>query len=293
MKMTLKLIPYILINLAVLFIIGLGELFAANWDFSVYVSASFWMNYITSTLATMLSFFSWANLRINMYLSIPYYKDMEKDPNTNTNDIGVIHAIKRHTVDNLVLEYRTSDISIYLDEINIDEKTKKFKYVMNNKRSKLCEKRNPNIDKIKRIEEQLKDEWISENIKNIHVNYVPITESYLVSGLTNKSSNTFRKRNPSKVTKMINDNIHKWILSLSYLLLLSNITFFTKDQVTLIAIYTVGLKVLNCVLQAFMGINYAVTYVQEKVIYELDDRIAIMENYIQWKKKRQEVVNNG
>lgn len=297
MKVTLKLLPYIFIQLLILFLIGVYELFQANWDWSIFTSADFWFGYATITAATMLSFFSWANLRINSISDTPYYKDMEYKPDIDLNNLGNQVAIKRNNLSTLVLEYRTSDITDFLKyKINMPEKKNKFKYNKLNKLQKLKSSLFRNIKcfskyydkKIAAIEEQLTDEWLNSHIEYIKVRYVPVTERYIINGIDFTNSGLFRKRPQSKIYKMAKDNIHRWLISLSYMLLLSSVSFMQSDKLSLQVIFVVLIKIMNCVFQSVMGASYANTYIKEKVLVELDDRIAIMEAYTEYKFKDKE-----
>lgn len=302
MRATLKVLPYILIQLAISFLVGLNEVFEAGWSWDTFTSARFWFDYILITLATMLSFFSWADLRIYILTSTPYYKDMESNPNTDLADLGNIVAIKKHAIDNLVRDNRKADISDCLHEINMSEKTEKFIYKKTNKLFRLRASWLKNFKltkkwyakRIETLEKQLEDTWIAENINKIKVRYVPVTERYVVSGVAAKTSTTFRRRPESKMEKMFKDNIHKWIMSLSFMLLLSSVVFDLTQEMDLATYFNIGIKIINCIFQALMGVSYARTYVTEKVVYELDDRIEIMEYYIEWSRnKKKGVVNNG
>lgn len=301
MKMTLKLLPYILIQLAISFLIGLNELFSAGWSWDIFTSARFWFDYSTITIATMMSFFSWANYKIMRISSTPYYKGMEDSNKTDLSDLGNQVAIKNNAISALVQCNRRSDISDCIHELNMQEKKSRYVYDKTNKLYKL---RSSNFRYIKlfskhydrlitKLESELEDDYINNNLENLKVKYVPITEAYIASGISVKDSNTFRQRQESKVEKMVKDNIYKWVMSLTYMLLLSSIVFEFADSVTWQSVLSIGIKILNCVFQAVMGVNYASTYVSEKVIYELDDRIAIMEYYIEWVNKKKGVANNG
>jgi hypothetical protein len=303
MKITLKLLPYIFIQLLILFLIGVYELFQANWDWSIFTSADFWFGYATITAATMLSFFSWANLRINSISDTPYYKNMENKPDIDLNNLGNQVAIKRNNLSTLVLEYRTSDINDFLKyKINIPEKKNKFKYNKLNKLQRLKSSFFRNIKcfskyydkRIATIEEQLTDEWLDSHIEYIKVRYVPVTERYIINGIDFANSGVFRKRPQSKIYKMTRDNIHRWLISLSYMLLLSSVSFMQSDKLSLQVIFVVLIKIMNCVFQSVMGASYANTYIKEKVLVELDDRIAIMEAYAEYKfKDKERSVVNG
>lgn len=294
MRMSLRLLPYLFIQALILILVGTGELLLMDWGFHKLLEAKFWYSYITLTLAGILSFFSWANLRIDKLTNAPYYKGMETKEDIDLNNLGVIVAIKRNSLNDLVIKHRTSDLPDYLEEINLDEKRKKYIFSVVRKLNKLRSKTKPRINKIKYLENTITDAWINTNLEHTHVKYVPITEAYLINGISTKNSNTFRKRSLYKSEKMILDNIHKWILSLSYTLLVTSITFTLDKNFNLAVIYTVLVKVGSCVLQSIFGASYATTYINEKVIYELDDRLAVFESYLEWKRnKSKEVHKNG
>lgn len=294
MKMSLRLIPYILVQLMVLLLVGMGDLFEAGWDPARLASADFWFSYATITLATLLSFFSWANVKIDAYLETPYHVGMENNSNTNLNDVGVVAAIKKNLLSNLVLRYKTSDLPEFLDEhINLVEKTEVYVERKTNQlikyregwRSTCIFTRKNAARKVKIIKEQLSDEYIKNNIKSIKVNYVPVTEAYVINGTTVKAGKTHRRRQMGRASAMLKDNIHKWILSLSYLLLLTSLSIEFGESMSWAVVYSMSIKIINCVFQSLMGINYAKDYMANKVIVELDDRTAIMEMYVEKKKK--------
>jgi hypothetical protein len=294
MKMSLRLIPYVLVQLMILLLVGMGDLFEAGWDPTRLASADFWFSYATITLATLLSFFSWANVKIDAYLETPYHVGMENNPNTNLNDVGVVAAIKKNLLSNLVLRYKTSDLPEFLDEhINLVEKTEVYVERKTNQlikyregwRSTCVLTRKGAARKVKIIKEQLSDEYIKNNIKNIKVKYVPVTEAYVINGTTIRAGKVHRHRQIGRARAMLKDNIHKWVLSLSYLLLLTSLSIEFGETMSWAVAYSMAIKIINCVFQSLMGINYAKDYMTNKVIAELDDRTAIMEMYVEKKKK--------
>ena len=287
MKITLKLLPYLFIQVLILMLVGMGEVLLMEWGLSKLIDAEFWFSYITLTLAGILSFFSWANMRIDQVVNAPYKLGMESDPNINMNDLGVIVAIKRNALNNLVLKHRTSDLPDFLKEINLEEKRNCYVYDVTNKLNKLRSRHTLPLNKIKYLESTISDEWLNEHLEHTHVKYVPVTEAYIINGAMDKRSTTFRHRSLSKSEKMINDNIHKWIMSLSYTLLVTSISFTVDITVLDVAVwYTILVKVGSCLIQGVLGINYAKSYINEKTIYELDDRLALFEAYLEWKKNK-------
>lgn len=294
MKMSLRLVPYILVQIMILLLVGAGELFAAGWNPQRLLQADFWFSYATITLATLMSFFSWANVKIDTYLDTPYYAGMEYHPDTNLNDVGVIAAIKRNLLSGLILKHKTSDLPEFLNnEINLPEKTEIYieqKTVQLIKyregwRSTCFLTRRRAAKKVELIKEQLSEEYISTNIQNIKVKYAPVTEAYLINGVSVASTKNHRHKQIGRAVTMVKDNIHKWVLSLSYLLLLTSLSIEFSEEISLAVIYSTSIKVINCIFQSIMGINYAKDYMNNKVIVELDDRISIMEMYVEKKKK--------
>lgn len=294
MKLSLRLIPYLLIQLVILLLVGTGELFEAGWDIKRLLEADFWFSYTTTTAATLLSFFSWANLKIDTYLETAYYAGMETNPNTDLNNVGVIAAIKKFLLSSLILKYKTSDLSEFLEndinlvekkEVYIEKKTNELIKYREGWRSTCFLTKKHAACKVEVIKTQLSDEYIENNIKNIKVKYVPVTESYIVNGVSVSANKMHRRKQLGRATIMVKDNIHKWLLSLSYLLLVTSLTIEMGEGLSWAVAYSMSIKVINCVLQSLMGINYAKGYMATKVIAELDDRIAIMEMYVEKKKK--------
>lgn len=184
LKITAKLIPYVLFQVLVLVLIGVADLIALGWDFSQLIDPVYWFKYITLTLATIISFFTWANLRIDRLTNKPYKKGMETDPNTDLNNLGNQVAIKKVTLSSLVMEHKTADLSIFLwDVYNKPEKTNRYVHIKKSKIAKLKNKRRYGISKsinrkIAVLEEALDPVYIEHNIKDLKVKYAPITEAY-------------------------------------------------------------------------------------------------------------------
>ena len=294
MKMSLRLVPYLLLQIIILLLVGAGELFEAGWGLDKLKDAGFWFNYATITLATIMSFFSWANVKIDHYLDTPYYRGMENDPKVNLNNPGTIMAIKKNSLNELVLRYKTSDLPEFLNnEINLPEKREvyieyKTTQLIKHRegwRSTFLLTKKSSARKVELIKQQLTDEYIEANIQNIKVKYVPVTESYVINGVNALSKSMHRRRQIGRGATMIKDNIHKWVLSLSYLLLFTSISIEFSREMSWAVVYSMAIKVSNCVFQSLMGINYAKDYMNNKVIVELDDRTSIMEMYVEKKKK--------
>lgn len=286
MKFTVKIIPYLMLQLLILTLIGVNDLYRANWDPGRLTELGFWIDYLTITLATIISFFSWANIKIDFYLSAQY------DPNSTldyTSDLGTTVAYKRATLSAVIEREKTPSIKYCIDELNMEEKEKKFKYKFSNKLNKAKYSRfryvfKKHYDyKIKQYEELLSVEWIAKNIDSYKIRYVAITESYIVNGVNIKNSGNFRRRVDTRGERLVKDNYHKWLLSLTYMMFFTSMGFQLMDGISLVVLFTIGIRIMNCVMQSIMGIRYAATYVQTKVIPELDDRQSIMEIYIKGK----------
>lgn len=286
MKFTVKIIPYLMLQLMILTLIGVNDLYRADWNPGRLLELGFWIDYLTITLATIISFFSWANIKIDMYLSVKH------DPNTTldyTSDLGTTVAYKRFTLNGLIEKEKTPSIKYCINELNMEEKEKKFKYKFSNKLNKakysvfkrIFKKHYDN--KIEQYEEWLSEEWIAKNIDSYRIHYVAITESYIVNGVNIKNSGDFRRRVDTRAERLIKDNYHKWLLSLTYLMFFTSMGFKLMEGISLVVLFTIGIRIMNCVIQSIMGIRYAATYVQTKVIPELDDRQSIMETYIKGK----------
>lgn len=288
MKLTVKIIPYIIIQILIVTVIGINDLYTMGWDPGLLISAAFWYNYISNLVATYLSFFAWANMGIDVVVTTPYYLNMETNNKLDLNKYGNIVSIKSHRIDELVTNYRTSDIAEFLDtEINFQEKKKKHLYICQNKLMKLRSKKKLNTTKIAAIETMMTDEWINKNLKYYKVKYVPVTEAYLVNGVSIKSRGSFRKRVDSKTGRILKDNYYKLLCSLAYATMFSSIMFDLMEEITPAVIIKILVKISNCIVNSFLGYSYGnKTYITEKVIYELDDRIALMERYIEWKNTK-------
>lgn len=252
MRITLRILPYVFIQFLIIILVGVGELLAMDWGFEKLVTAEFWFSYLTLTLASIMSFFSWANLRIDVISGTPYHKGMELDNKIDLNDLGVTVAIKRNSLNTLVLKYRTSDLPDFLKEINLIEKRKRYISYITNKLNRIRSRHNPNITKIKYLEDTITEDWLNKNLEHINVKYTPVTEAYIINGILDKHSNTFRQRSLYRGEKMVMDNIHKWILSLAYTLLVTSITFSVSVDYSLAVIYTILIKVGSCILLSFI-----------------------------------------
>ena len=286
MKFTIRIIPYLMLQLMILTLIGVNDLYRADWDPRRLTELGFWLDYLTITLATIISFFSWANIKIDMYLSVKYDKSSTLD---YTSDLGTTVAYKRATLSAIIEKEKTPSIEYCIDELNMKEKEKKFKYKFTNKLNKAKYSRFRNIfkkhynNKIKQYEEFLSPKWINDNLENYKVRYVAITESYIVNGVNIKSNGNFRHKVDSRNGRIMKDNYHKWLLSLTYLMFFTSMGFKLMEGISIVVLFTIGIRVMNCIMQSIMGVRYAATYIQTKVIPELDDRQSIMEFYIKGK----------
>lgn len=284
MKLTLKIIPYLMLQLVIVALIGINDLYQANWDPGRLRNLGFWLDYLTITLATIISFFSWANIKIDMFLNVKYTPECDQ-----SQQLGEVVAYKQHTLNDLVLKEKTPSIKYCIEEINKEEKERRFNYKYNNKLNRarygffgrIFKKHNE--VKIAQYEEMLTIEWQYKNLKDFKVRYVSVSESYVVNGVNFKSNGNFRKRVDSRNVRLVKDNYHKWLLSLAYMMFFTSMGFQLMDGITPVVIFTIGIRVMNCIMQSIMGIRYASTYIATKVIPELDDRQSIMEMYIKGK----------
>ena len=284
MKVTIKIIPYLLLQLAIIALIGINDLYQANWDPGRLSNLGFWIDYLTITFATIISFFSWANIKIDIFLSVKYDASMDQ-----SSQLGEMVASKRNTLNTLIIKQKAPSIKYCIDEINAEEKERKFNYKYTYKLNKAKYGFLSRIfkkhyqAKVEQYEEMLTVEWQAKNLKDFRVRYVAINESYIVNGINIKNPGNFRKRVDTRNERLVKDNYHKWLLSLAYMMFFTSMGFQLMDGITPVVIFTIGIRVMNCIMQSVMGIRYAATYVSTKVIPELDDRQSIMEIYIKGK----------
>lgn len=289
MKFTLKIIPYLLLQIIVLSLIGINDLYRASWDPGRLSDVGFWISYSTMLLATIISFFSWANIKIDAYLM---EDQISKDiPAAKKTQLGDTVQTKRDKLDALIESQLTPSIEYCIDELNYKEKERKFNFKYTNKLNKARYSRFRNFKlfkkhiekKIEIYEEYLSPEWQFKNLKYFKVRYVAITESYVINGVNITNTNNFRKKVDTRTLKLVKDNYHKWLLSFGYMLFFTSMAFTLAEDISLAMILSIGISITNCILQAIMGLRYAATYIKTKVIPELDDRESIMEYYIKGK----------
>lgn len=291
MKFTAKIIPYLFLQIIILSLIGINDLYRANWDPGRLSDLGFWIDYFTTLLATIISFFCWANIKIDAYLLEDQISNTV--PVARKTVLGTSVQTKRDTLDKLIINQKTPSIKYCIEELNQEEKEKKFNFKFTNKlnRARYSRFRNWRIfkkhydRKIERYEEYLSIEWQHENLKYYNIKYIAITESYIVNGVNINTVNNFRKKPDSRTSRLVKDNYHKWLLSIGYMGFFTSMAFTLMEDISPVIIFTIGVRVVNCIVQAIMGLRYADTYITTKVIPELDDRTSIMEYYIKGKPR--------
>ena len=286
MRFTIKIIPYIFLQIVILSLVGINDLYRASWDPGRLRDVGFWIEYLTMLLATIISFFCWANIKIDAYLNEDQMSNVARK-----TQLGTAVSEKRKTLDTLITTQKTPSIEYCINELNYKEKEKKFNFKYTNKLNKARYSKfrrwkifKKHYDKkIEIYELYLSVKWQHENLKYYKVKYVAITESYIVNGVNINTVNNFRKKPDTRTARLVKDNYYRWLLSIGYMLFFTSMVFTLMDDVSLALIFTIGVRVVNCVIQALMGLRYADTYVSTKVIPELDDRTSIMEYYIKGK----------
>ena len=292
---TFSRLPYILLSLFSALLVGLTELLKPNFDWSFFLSASYWYNVVLLNIATLL--ISLAALFKKSDELVEKDKDgVIAQNNEALNKIApniqdkMVDAFIEHTNREIKKEVFCFNLrnKLYKLERNVSFKnhTKYLTFVKtNDMKEKEILAENKYVKKRLRFERELEDEWLEKHIDVINVKKCPkLTRSFLTIGINTGNSQDFPT---PKIIVIARGLLPKFCLTAAISLILYS---FGLDIQRLgwISAITLSYKAICLILNWIYGTRFADQYVKETVIDVLYMRIRWLVRFQEWKQLKEE-----
>lgn len=292
---TFSRLPYLLLTLFSALLVGLTELLKPNFQWSFFLSASYWYNVVLLNIATLL-----------ISLAALFKKSdelIEKDkdgiiaqnnealnkiaPNIQDKQVDAFieHTNREIKKDVFCLKLRNK---LYKLEKNVTFKnhTKYLTFVKtNDMKEKEILAENKYIKKRLRYEKELEAQWLEDHIDVINVKKCPrLTRSFLTIGINTSNTQDFPT---PKIVVIARGLLPKFCLTAAFSLILYS---FGLDIQRLgwISAITLSYKAICLILNWIYGTRFADQYVKETVIDVLYMRIRWLVRFQEWKKEKEE-----
>ena len=314
-------IPYIIVYVATMLLIGFGVLVSADFEWSVFKTSMFWFTTGSTLIATILVFIARFLQKTQGKQKPKYVTAIEKEKKlvkSEENGItkqyevetGVEFMIEKE-IDNdytraeklfsAFAEQDNNDFEDFLKKENLERKIDEWKGHVSERIDKHLSKQKPidyialaNKDnknkwviKYNRLKEQLNDKWITDNIDEINIQYDIVTRSLITNGcLIPKRRNRKSRKDyvvVKKGAKVFKDIAPKYMLSFAFVIFMSA---FILDAVKGdVANWTqFAFKLLVLAVNFAQGDDYANLFHKEVTMNNIQFRLEMIKKYKQWQK---------
>lgn len=283
-----------------LLITGLNEFVRAGFDPSVLFTGTWWYNIFRTLMTNMIVFFgTWY-----YFLKVA----LENDEIILKEESEVNDIVRQH------LDPITFDL--FLPHFNRDRK--KFAYknhlveLHNKVDSKISKKpdvldlwakhlKNPDQQFWKEhkltkrkffLLEQMREEYIEENIDSIDVSFKPLTKKFVTNGYTHTKPGRDDYHVEDASTKLVKDLFPRFAFTLTLLIGINSVLIEALQQENrAVAFLIFLLNVLPLFLQIVFATNYVDKFIKEKTLVDFRTRKDVMINYLAYLKRQKEVTH--
>lgn len=293
-KVTFKRLPYILLLICSLLMIGLTELIKPDFKWETFLSSQYWFNVIFTNLSYFL-----ATISATLYQS---------DKIVRRDEDGEIKTATKTLVE-VAPELHDNSVDVFLYETNRNFKKEKYAEKIRHKLFKLdqrmtrkqlriyneylscpdSEEKDTIYDNYKFIrkkvtyEEMVTEKWLEEHIDFVKMNCKQLKRRLLTVG----SSSQMQEDIPTADAKiLIGGILPKSLLSISCVTLFLTFGIKPQDELTWVIVIPIVFKFIMLVVNYIYGIRFAEEYVKITVVDKLYLRIRWLKRFIEWKKHR-------
>jgi hypothetical protein len=284
-------IPFVILCLLIVIIIGGYQLIEADYDFSILLSFKFWQDILIMQFANIMIIWGKSKLDIDTYIVT------DKDVIDKTNKIK---EVVNSSVEN--------DIDDYLSQENKKRKIKVWKNKINNKtikldkRAKIKDKelyklgkeeekqKNRYCRKKTKLEKYISDEWIEKNIQYLKVKYIPLRRYEITTGANQKEE--YYRLTGNISGKILKDSIPRLLISLSMLLIFLSIQPELSDF-SIGVLFMITVKLFSITYNFMLARDYAKNFIPTIYLSDLQYRRDVLADYLSWKLKNKKVEIKG
>lgn len=283
-----KWLPHVVMYLAVLFLVGLGDIMSGDLQVSTFYSADFWQETTIMYGATIITLLATIDIWITKY-------------NQNNERVASLDKGINYMLDNEV----KGDFPVYMTEVN--QKRKRVEYInfVNNEIAKLDKKlgnkKNNKWIYYKGTDEQkkgnkycekldlLKRKLTPENVENVvffsNFKYDKLPDSFIKTGERQNKKTAHGVTIENKFSKIIRDLGPRLILSLTWTLVLAS-WFFEVESFDSSSLFTTIGKLLLILWNFASAISYVNnTYGPGKILHDRQMRRDTLIEYKLWREK--------
>jgi hypothetical protein len=294
-------IPYIIVYVATMLLIGFGVLISADFEWSVFGTSMFWFTTGSTSIATILVF-------VARFLQKSQAKQKPKYVTIVENDIIREQELdtdftKSEKIFSAFAEQDNHDLEDFLRLENLERKIDEWKGHISERIDKHLSKQKPNdyvalankditnkwVLKYNRLKEKLSDTWIATNIDEINIQYDIVTRSLITNGCLIPKNRRRKSRKDyvvvKKGQKVFRDIAPKYLLSFAFVIFMSA---FILDAVKGdVANWTqFAFKLLVLAVNFAQGDDYANVFHKEVTMNNVQFRLEMIKKYKQWTLKK-------
>ena len=282
-RISLAFIPFVLMYFTSILLVGVADLFTAGFSLERIGKAQFWYNIFLSMFANIFA------LMATLLWQIKKQREEDKRVLEKQNKINdcADNDLEPDFEDEYLKDINlNSKITAFKENIKeqidmLNKKAKPEDFFAWNSRVEEGTKKNKYVQKRLVLEEQLKSEYIKENIDFIKVEYEYITKAKVINGYQPKSK---RQRYINGKKTMFADLLPNTLLAISFMVFISSFAFeFINADKTLII--TLSAKIFSLVWNAYNGYSYAFTYIEKVLITNLNASLDLIVGYLAWRKE--------
>lgn len=288
MKSKLSFLPYVLMYLVSLLLIGMGRLVTAEFSVEYLRSAAFWYDLIITNVANL------------MVLVATVWMWGERFDQTDE----VIRK-KNAQIQDCVDRDLGPDFDAYLAEINRAAKIRAWKRLVYRRRQRLerrmrdrdrrawqteeGRRRNRKCKRLAALNRALTDEYIEANIEELKVRYEVLTRAVVTSGHASREERDEQFVNGS--AELVRVLIPRVLIGIAGVCFVSS--FMPRlRQFDPVMLVDIGVKVMALCYNWLVGTSYARRFRENITIANLDTSLGIITRYLQWRIDRRSALGH-
>lgn len=283
-----------------LLITGLNELIRAGFDPDIIFTPTWWYNIFRTLITNMIVFFGTWYYLLNEFLD----KSEEYEEEKKSVDKIVKEHLDPITFDvflpwfNRKRKKNAYKKNLVILHNKIDEKISKKPKVLDLWAQHLKDESGQHWKKHKLTKkkfyllEQMKEEYIEDNIDSVNVPYKPLTKKFVTNGYVHTDPNQDDYDVQSSSDKLLRDLLPRFMFTLTLLVGINSIFIEALvEENRMVAFFVFILNALPLLLQIIMATNYRDKFVNEKIFVDFRTRKDVMINYLDYLKRKEG--NNG
>jgi len=284
-KVPWQIVLRIIIWVIAVMVLGLTDLFNFRFEPQRFLYPSYLME-VGTVLALGIFIFS--------FRLIEYSRELMRE----SDDFAEPRTLDR-TLETYPNTYKQSTVAKFIVIENVSRRVEKYKEVKQRElqkqigKLKLDElkiyannidfdsKEHPRLKRIEELKEELNDKFIKENEEYLDVKFIPISISFMMSGVNTK--NKSEQQDPaSKTRTAIQDNLAGMTIPTVFVGFIIGSILTRQDADILETLFNIGIKTLLLLMQHWSAGNYAPTWLKKTWVHDTHMRAGLWERFLQY-----------